>query len=253
MLYHPARYPQGDWAPDSREFEREDLGFETEDGVALHGWYASAHRNPSGVVLLFFHGNAGNITHRHENIELLARAGADVFIPSYRGYGRSAGRPSEKGLYRDAEAAYRVLTEDLRIAPERIVVFGRSLGSAVAVELAARREVAGVILEAAFTSAPDMAREIMPFLPSGRMIGSRFESIERVASVEAPLLIVHGEQDSLVPFEHGRRLYEAANEPKEFYPIPGAGHNDTYERGGEEYFVRLSSFWERARNTISDG
>ncbi len=253
IVYHPVRYPGGDWDAAPRAYSREEVEFEAEDGVRLHAWYAEAHENPSGVVLLFFHGNAGNITHRHDNIELLAEAGADVFIVSYRGYGRSEGRPSEAGLYRDAEAAYRELTEHRGVPPERIIVFGRSLGSAVAADLSARREVAGVILEAPFISAAEMAREMLPVLPVQRVIRSRFKSIRKVEQIEAPLLIIHGENDTVVPFAHGERLYEAASEPKEFYPIPGAGHNDTYQVAGEEYFVRLRSFWERALSTNSDG
>ncbi len=253
IVYHPVRYPGGDWDTAPRAYSREEVEFEAEDGVRLHGWYAAANENPSGVVVLFFHGNAGNITHRHDNIELLAEAGADVFIVSYRGYGRSEGRPSEEGLYRDAEAAYRELTERRGIPPERIVVFGRSLGSAVAADLSARREVAGVILEAPFASAADMAREMLPILPVQRVIRSRFESIRKLDRIEAPLLIIHGENDTVVPFEHGERLYETASEPKEFYPIPGAGHNDTYQVAGEEYFARLRSFWERALSTNSEG
>ncbi len=246
MIYHPVRYPQGDWDPSSPWFTRDDLTFEAEDGVRLHGWYARSHDNPTGVVILFFPGNAGNITHRFDNIERLAQRGADVFIPSYRGYGRSEGRPSEPGLYRDADAAYRVVTERLEVPPARIVVFGRSLGSAVAVDLASRREVAGVILEAPFTSARDMAREMLPVLPLERVIRSRFDSLAKIDRIAAPLLVVHGRLDRIVPYEHGQRLYAAAEEPKAFYPITGAGHNDTYQVGGEDYFARLQSFWERA-------
>jgi hypothetical protein len=172
--------------------------------------------------------------------------GVNIMILDYRGYGRSEGSPSENGLYLDAEAAFEFLVSDRGVDSEtELILFGRSLGAAVAVELAARHRVRGVILESGFTSVKDMAQRIYPFLPMGLLINAvqaRYDTISKIGNVTAPVMVLHGDRDEIVPFELGEELFEAASEPKTFYRIRGAVHNDTYHVGGESYFEALREF-----------
>jgi fermentation-respiration switch protein FrsA (DUF1100 family) len=194
--------------------------------------------------VLVCHGNAGNISHRLERARLMQqRLGASVLLFDYRGYGRSSGSPDEEGTYRDARAAYRHLVDDKGIAAERLLLFGESLGAAVAVQLALEKPAAALVLESAFTSIPDMARAAYPFLPPvGALIRTRYETLAKVPRLRVPLLVLHGERDEIVPFDQGRRVFEAAPEPKRFFAIPGAGHNDTYLSGGEPYWRAFEDF-----------
>jgi fermentation-respiration switch protein FrsA (DUF1100 family) len=226
----------------------EDVHLRTEDGVSLHGWLVSAtEKRPQGPrgTLLFFHGNAGNISHRLDSLRIFAELGLDVFIFDYRGYGRSAGRPSEVGTYRDATAAWRWLTQERRIDPSQIVLFGRSLGAAVAIELATRTDPVGLIVESAFTSVPDLGAQLYPFLPVRLLSRYRYDNLGRIASVRAPLLVVHSRGDEIVPFRQGQALFSAAREPKQFLELQG-GHNDgflaseaAYRRGLAEFLASL--------------
>jgi fermentation-respiration switch protein FrsA (DUF1100 family) len=218
----------------------EDVQIPISDHVTLHGWmvpYAGAE-----TTLLFFHGNAGNIGDRVENVKRLHDIGLQVFIFDYRGYGQSGGKPSERGLYEDAQAAYAHLTSRDDVNPERIAIFGRSLGGAVAVDLSSRVHCWRLILESTFSSAGDMAAHMIPFLPMGRLITERFESNSKIDKVRAPLLQFHGTQDEIVPYKLGEKLFQAAPEPKEFVPIRGATHNDTYLVGGRPYFEKIRQF-----------
>ena len=218
----------------------EDVSFAAADGVSLHGWFIHGRTD---VTLLWFHGNAGNISHRLDIIAvLLDRLGANIFIFDYRGYGRSEGRVSEKGIYMDAEAALSHLRTRDDIDHGKIVLFGRSLGCAVAVEVAAGRETYAVILESPFTSTHDMARRLFPLLPLGMLITTRLDSLAKIGKVRAPLLVLHGDADQTVPIELGRELFDAANQPKRFHVIEGADHNDTYLAGGDAYFEALRRF-----------
>lgn len=223
----------------------EDVFFTASDGVRLHGWFVPGREATTWV---WFHGNAGNIGHRVENIALLHRhLGANIFIFDYRGYGRSEGRATEEGTYLDAEAALAYLRSRQDVDPARLVLFGRSIGSAVAVEMAARHQVLAVVLESPFTSIPALAQRLYPYLPA-RLIAlfmeTRYNSLDKIRDVHAPLLVLHGDQDEIVPLDMGRQLFEGANGPKEFYAIPGAHHNDTYIVGGEAYFQALRAFVE---------
>jgi len=195
-----------------------------------------------GPVILFCHGNAGNISHRLDNVARLLERELQVFIFDYRGYGKSAGKPSEKGIYLDGLAAYDYLVRDAQIPANKIVVFGRSLGAAVAVEVALQRKIRSVILESAFTSTKDMAKAMLLFKPLSPFLPSNYDNLGKIAQIRTAKLIVHGDQDEIVPFAMGQRLFDGAQEPKEFYPIRGAGHNDTYVVGGEGYFSRLATF-----------
>lgn len=245
MIYYPAKYPEGFWNPEAFSVTVTDVWFTADDGVRLHGWFAEGEEPKIGRTLLWFHGNAGNITHRLDNMRDLLELGIDVFIIDYRGYGKSEGEPDEEGIYKDGRAAYDYLVGEKQVRGEDIVLFGRSLGTAVAVEVATQRTVGGIILESAFTDAKAMVRILMPFLPVGAIISSRFDSIGKIKNIRVPILFTHGDRDSIVPIELGKQLYEAANPPKEFYIIRGADHNDTYIVGGREYYQVIKRFVER--------
>jgi fermentation-respiration switch protein FrsA (DUF1100 family) len=250
FIYFPTKYPEGAWDVAARADSRvkvEDVWFQAADGVRLHGWYctprdADAGAQPHGrMTLLWFHGNAGNITSRYGMVRGLAGLPAEVFIIDYRGYGRSAGRPSEQGLYLDARAAWDYLTGARGIPPANIVVFGDSLGGAVAIDLATRVAPAGLIVQSSFTSIRDMAAEVMPFVP-GFILRTKMDSLSKIKGVRAPKLFIHSPADELVPYRFGRALYDAAPEPKKFYEVKGASHNETDLVGGRAYFDAIGEF-----------
>lgn len=255
LIYHPSRYPEGFWnvgriQPDGEAIVPaiEDVNLTTGDGVKIHGWYARPVRGaarkpvPTKGTLLFLHGNAGNISHRFGLIRLLTELPVDVFIPDYRGYGKSEGSPSEEGLYRDAEAAYAFLTDSRGIPPDRLVLYGESLGGAVCVELARRRPCAGLILESTFTSVPAMARHILPFPPLWLCLRTRFDSLSKIGSIKAPKLFIHSPEDEVVPYSMGRKLFERAADPKEFWKVPRARHGEVFLVEPEEFSRRLRAF-----------
>ena len=219
----------------------EDIYFMAEDGIKLNGWWIPG--TGSAVTLLWFHGNGGNISHRLESIKLRRdRLGVNIFIFDYREYGRSEGKVSEEGTYRDGNAAVRYLRSRQGLDPAKIVFFGESLGSAVAVEMAVRHGCAALIMESPFLSISAMAKVSFPFLPVGPLLRTKYDTLSKIGKVKAPILIAHGELDEIVPFWQGRRLYEAAPEPKEFYTIRGAHHNDAYLVGGKAYLDALGRF-----------
>ncbi|MET0071124.1 MAG: alpha/beta hydrolase [Candidatus Thiodiazotropha sp.] len=227
--------------------ERLGLGYEnvtlvTEDRVKLDGWYIPHHA--PRATLLFFHGNAGNISHRLESIALFNSLGLSVLAIDYRGYGRSEGRPSEEGIYRDAETAWRYLREERGIPGRQILLFGRSLGGAVAAYLAAKQTALGVVLESTFTSVPDMAAELYPWLPVRWLARYHYDSGERMAAIRIPVMIIHSRDDEIIPFDHGRMLYDRAAEPKRFLELSG-DHNYGFMQNIDRYrdhwddFIRL--------------
>ena len=222
----------------------EDVFFTASDGVRLNGWFVSHPQ--ATTTLLWFHGNAGNISHRLGNFRRLHdKVKSNVFAVDYRGYGRSEGTVSEQGTYRDAEAALRHLRARHDIDAKNIVIFGQSLGAAVAAELAGREECLALILEAPFASIREMARVAFPWLPIGPLIRTRYDVSETIKRVKAPILILHGDRDEVVPFEQGKQVFASAPEPKEFYTITGSHHNDTYVVGGDAYFATLKTFIEK--------
>jgi fermentation-respiration switch protein FrsA (DUF1100 family) len=226
----------------------DDVNFSTRDGTRLNGWFIPHHQARS--TLVWFHGNAGNIGHRVENIKLLHdKVRVNVFIFDYRGYGRSEGRASEEGTYLDGEAALELVFKKFGIDRKRTVLFGRSLGAAVATEMANRFDSQGLILESPFVSIREMARVVFPFLPIGSLLKTRYDVREKIGKIKTPLLVLHGDRDEVVPFTHGRMVFEAAPEPKKFFTIAGAGHNDTYLTGGESYFQQLRMFIDGAPST----
>ena len=218
----------------------EDVYFEAADGTRLHGWFFPGP--PQAPMILFSHGNGGNISHRLENVGLLLDRGLRVFIYDYRGYGRSSGRPSEDGIYQDAVAAYDYLVSQKQISPCHIISFGRSLGACAAIEVARKRQIRSLIIESAFTSTKEMARQMLVFRLLSPCLPTHFNNLGKIQKVDLPKLIVHGDADEVVPFSMGQRLYAAAPDPKCFYPIPGAGHNDTYRVGGSAYLDAVGRF-----------
>lgn len=222
----------------------EDVTVETSDGVALAGWYVPAQ--DSEQFVLFFHGNAGNISHRLESIAQFHRLGLNVFIIDYRGYGQSQGRISEAGTYLDAEAAWDYLVKTRGVEPAQIIIFGRSLGGAVAAYLARQHPPKMLILESTFTSVPDMGARQFPFLPVRRLARIQYNTAERLPDIPVPVLIVHSPDDRVIPFSHGQRLFEVAPEPKTFLQIRG-GHNEgfvisqNYEAGLQQFITRYKN------------
>lgn len=239
----PDRYPAGVWDPGEHGLATEDVWFRAADGVALHGWWI-AHPRARGT-LLYCHGSSGSIAQRVDVFRQLAKLRMNVFAFDYRGYGRSEGVPSERGLYADARAAYDHLIDERGAAPAGILLFGHSLGGAVAIQAAREREAAGLVVESSFTDLKDMARSLYPQLPLHWVTRNQFRSIEKVAELTLPKLFVHGTEDGTVPFAVGRRLFEAAAEPKELYLVERAGHNDVHLQGGAAYIRRLARFRKR--------
>ncbi len=238
FIFFPLHYPEGDWQPDGLSFE--DAWFTSPDGLRLHGWYAG--RDDPRAVVLFCHGNAGNVTHRAETLYTLNElVGASVLIFDYRGYGRSEGKPDEEGILADARAARAWLAERAGVAERDVVVMGRSVGGAVAVDLAAKDGARALVLESTFTSVPDLAAHHYPWLPVRRLLRTRFDSLSKISNYHGPLLESHGDADTIVPYPLGRRLFDAANDPKQFFPIPGGDHNDFPPR---EYYEALVAFFD---------
>jgi fermentation-respiration switch protein FrsA (DUF1100 family) len=223
--------------PEDFGLQARDLYFETQDRVKLHGWLFV--RDPEAPYLLWCHGNAGNISHRLDNIARLQSVGINVFIFDYRGYGKSEGSPSEQGFYLDGEAAWETLLREGPVLPARVVLFGRSLGCAMAADLATKVPAAGLILESGFPHLGAMAKVHYPFVFSERFLSGRFDALSRLKRIKMPVLVIHGGRDTIVPIRLGRRLFETAPEPKEWHEIEEADHNDTYLVGGEGYFRKL--------------
>jgi uncharacterized protein len=238
FIYFPSR--GYDATPSGLGLAHEDVWLTTEDGVRIHGWYLPVPR--ARWVTLVSHGNAGNISHRLDRALLLQqRLRSSVFLYDYRGYGASEGSPDEAGTYRDARAAYRYLVEEKRVKTGELVLFGESLGSAVSLELALTHPAAALVLEAPFTSVRDMARTTI-LAPLAPFVRTRYDSLARIPRLRMPLLVVQGDRDEIVPPAQGRRLFDAAPEPKRYFAIPGAGHNDTYIVGGAAYWQTIGDF-----------
>jgi hypothetical protein len=236
-VYYPLRYPDGLWNL-QRDVGATDVWLTARDGVKLNAWWIASPQTQ--LMTVFFHGNGGNLTHRIEQMRAIVAAGSSLLIPDYRGYGKSEGKPSEAGLYMDADAAYQWLIEQGHTA-ERIVIQGESLGTAVAIDLAARKSCAGVVLEAPFNSASQVAAGILPIL--GPLIMRGFDSKRKIVKIRAPMFFMHGDRDEVIPFKLGQDLYASAPEPKSFWTVAGAGHNDLLEVAGEQYRKHLTAFY----------
>lgn len=243
MLYFPS--PTLDTTPRDASLAYEDVSLTCEDGTKIHAWYIPA--DSARATLIFCHGNAGNISHRLESISQFHRLGLSVLIFDYHGYGDSEGKPGEQETYQDAEAAWKYLAETKGISPDSIIIFGRSLGGAVAVWLAAHHQPKALVVESSFTSIVDVAAHYYPFLPVRLLARVDYDSQKLIGQIEVPVLIIHSPDDDLIPFKLGRKLFESANEPKQFLKIHG-GHNagyldsdDVYMQGWRDFLAQIES------------
>lgn len=242
-IYFPTK--KIDLTPQEVSLEFEDIYFVTSDGIKLNGWYIPAKE--SMATVLFCHGNAGNIGDRIEIIDMFCRLGLNVFIYDYRGYGRSQGNPSEEGLYLDAQAAYKYLIDKRNLTEGSIVVYGKSIGANVAVELCSKARPAALISDSAFTSAVEMGKKLFPFLPIKWVITIKYDALSKIKYINIPKLIIHGKDDEIIPFQHGRQLYEAAPEPKEFFPMRGR-HNEAIFLAMEDFEKKINTFLQKYLN-----
>ncbi len=216
----------------------EDVYINAEDGVRINGWFIPGSK--AKYTLLFCHGNAGNIGHRLEKLMLLHKIKLNLFIIDYRGYGRSKGTPSEKGIYLDTKAAYDYLVDKRKIKPEQIILYGESLGSAAIIHLAAEQKVGGLIVEGGFTRGRDLARILYPLLPTA-FFSDSFDSLAKIKKIDAAKLFIHSKDDEIVPFSLAQQLYAAAGGPKRFAELRG-GHNSTFLDSKEKYISSITSF-----------
>ena len=243
MLYFPEKEI---WqTPDNISLKYDEINFKTKDGLNISGWYIPAE-NEKGV-LLFCHGNAGNISHRLESINIFNSLNLSVLIFDYRGYGKSEGKPSEHGTYLDAEAAWDYLVNVKGKSPKEIIIFGRSLGGAVAAEIAVRKNPAALIIESCFTSVPELGKTFYPWLPVKLISKFKYSTIDKIGSINCPKLIIHSPEDEIISFSHGKSLYENALQPKEFLKIKG-GHNEGFLISGKTYNDGLKIFLEKYLN-----
>jgi fermentation-respiration switch protein FrsA (DUF1100 family) len=235
-LYFPFKAIEA--TPKAIGLDYEDITVTTEDGVQLTGWLIPAER--SRATLLLSHGNAGNISHRLDKIKILNDLNLDILIYDYRGYGMSTGEPSEDGLYMDVQAMYDYLVDDRKISPDKIIAYGESLGGAVAVNLAVKNEVGGLIIESSFTSIHDMAQKLLLYVPRFAL-KTAFDSLNKIKNIRVPTLIMHSPADEVIPFSHGRKLFDNAADPKVFVELQG-GHNDGFLVSGEVYSKGIDEF-----------
>lgn len=246
MVYYP--FPELAGSPADIGLDFEEAWLTTRDGVRIHGWYLPAPIAASATgamglerVVLFCHGNAGNISHRLDSLKIFHDLGLSVFIFDYRGFGQSQGKPSEQGTYLDAAAAWDYLVETRGFTPDKVVIFGRSLGGAVASHVAAGKDAAALILESTFTSLPDLGAKFYPYLPVRLLARHRYDNVAHLQDVRCPVLVVHSTEDELIPFAHGKALFAAARKPKTFLEISG-GHNHGFLTSGKTYIDGLWAF-----------
>ncbi len=236
LVYHPVKATSQWEAPPTPEIQ--DIDLTSADGARVHGWWLPCPGSKS--ALLYFHGNAGNLSWRGKSVvKLRDQLGVSVLIVDYPGYGKSEGRPSEQGCYQCADAAYAWVKDEQAIAPKNILIYGKSLGGGVAVHLASRNDHRALILVKTFTSAPEVGGRMFPWLPVRWIMRNRFASIDRITDCGRPVFIAHGDVDEIIPFPLGKKLFEAAGEPKHFYSMPGVRHNDAIP---DEMFAELKAF-----------
>ena len=213
----------------------EEIVLPTPGGQKVISWYAGA--KPGSPTILYFHGNAGGLESRSERIRKYTSRGLGIFMMTYRGFGGSTGSPSERANVADAKFAYDTLVAK-GVSPSSIVVYGESLGSGVATQVAAGKKVAGLVLDAPYTSIADLAALHYPYLPARWLMTDRYETLRYIGKVQAPVLVMHGEADDIIPVEMGREVFAAANDPKEIATFPGAGHSDHYQFGSYDVIYR---------------
>jgi fermentation-respiration switch protein FrsA (DUF1100 family) len=239
FIFFPSRANE-EWDRHRRMTGAEEVTFAAADGTQLVSWYLRA--TSARATVLFFHGNAGNLSHRTDILQTFADLDADVLIVGYHGYGKSAGEPSEASLYLDADAAYAYLTEQRGVPPSRLVVFGESLGGGPAIDLASRQPSAGLIVQSVFTSIRDMASHTIPFFPTGWLMQSKFDNLAKMPQIGVPKLFFAARTDEIVPYRQTRRLFEAASEPKTWVEFDGCGHNDLFWKKQREWAAAVRQF-----------
>ena len=237
LLYFPHRSLTV--TPSAIGLAYEAVSFQAADGVTLSGWFVPSER--ARGVLLFCHGNAGNMSHRLDSLQILHRLGLSTFIFDYRGYGQSEGTPTEQGTYLDAEAAWTYLVHTRQVAPTELIVFGRSLGGAIAAWLAHTHPPRALIIESTFSSLPELAAELYPYLPVKLLLRFDYNTVAYLRQVQRPVLIVHSREDEIIPVQHGQRLFAAASQPKTFLELYGT-HNEGFLTSGSRYETGLESF-----------
>ncbi|MBM3244322.1 MAG: alpha/beta hydrolase [Candidatus Omnitrophica bacterium] len=239
-LYHPDKdIPE---TPANLRIAFEEVNFKTADGNLLNGWFVPAKN--AKVTVLYCHGNAGNIYHRLHKVKFFHDMGLNFFIFDYRGYGKSSGSPSEKGLYKDAQGAYDYMASRGDVDKNRIVVYGKSLGGPVAADLCLHRKAAALILEGSFASVALRAQQLYPFLPMKLLITQKYDAMVKVKDIHIPKLIAHARQDEVISFRHGEILFKNAVEPKQFLPFDG-GHNDDIFVTSDIYEGELKKFMSK--------
>jgi len=243
FLYRPVRNIA--LTPADLDLDFEEVTFQSDDGVALNGWFVPAPK--ATFTVLFCHGNGGNIMHRLDTINLFYAMGLSCFVFDYRGYGKSAGTPTEAGTYLDARAAYDWLTQTKHVSAEQIIIFGRSLGGSIAAHLAGQVAPRGLVLESAFTSYPDIGAKFYPYMPVRLFARYRYNTRAHLSRVRCPVLVMHSSDDELIPFEFGMQLFDTANEPKQFVKLIG-GHNDSFLVSGDLY----EDAWDRWLDFLKD-
>ncbi len=244
MIFYPVRHPVEWMEPSVYGLKYEDAVYHIESGFDVHGWWFP--KREQGAVIVFFHGNAGHIAHRLDFAGMMLNLDASVqglLMMDYPGYGKSGGRPNEKVCYETGRGACQYLKEQKKVKSQEIVFFGRSLGAAVALETSLHVKGGALVMESAFLSTMKMASEIFPIIPGiSRLIRQKFDNERKIDQIDVPLLIIHGNKDEIVPVEHGKKLFSLAPEPKTYYEIERAGHNDTYLVGGAEYWKAWKDF-----------
>ena len=239
IFFPDIAYGGGD-KPEDYGLRAEEVFLTTADGVRIHGYWSPAPGSERTILL--FHGNAGNLSHRLDTVAFLNLLPANVLAIDYRGYGKSDGRPTEEGVYLDAQAAYDYVTRERGVRPEQITTVGQSLGVAVAVDLVTRRPLAGLILEGGFPSARRVARRAIWLPGIAYVIRSKFDSAAKLKEIRIPVLVAHCRQDSVLPFALGEELYAAANQPKTFVAYPGPCHEPLFHADPVDYTARLRAF-----------
>jgi fermentation-respiration switch protein FrsA (DUF1100 family) len=236
------------YSPEELGLEFEEVTLTTSDDVKLNGWYIPAPK--AKFTVLFLHGNGGNIMHRLDSIQMFYNLGLNCFVFDYRGYGKSMGKPTEQGTYLDAAAAYGWLTKEKGIKPQDIIIFGRSLGGSIAAELARKVEAGSLVLESTFTSYVSMGKKFYWYMPVKWFARYKYNTLKYLGDVKCPVMVIHSPDDEIIPFEFGRQLYIAANEPKKFVEISG-GHNDGFLVSSELYkneWLNWLQFLEKTRS-----
>ena len=242
LVFYPPRYPEGFASPKAYGLPVEEVWIVAEDGVRLNAYFLPNAASP--MVILWFHGNAENIGMGLGQMKALSKLGTNILEIDYRGYGKSKGSPDEAGVYRDGEAAYHYLTASRHFSPQNIIVYGHSVGGGIAGEIAFRNPCGGLVIESSLTSARDMARQVLKVPGVEFIIKTRFDSLGKIPQVHAPVMIIHGTDDSLIPYSMGQRLFEAAHEPKIFVSVK-SGHDDAWAVGGKPYWDAWKTFIDK--------